>query len=293
MIYPNRACLGIKVLCLLSLISLTVLVACKSQNLTTYWSSNPAKIDGDMDDWTGSPMVYFEDTGLQLGLRNDSDNLYVLLRFSNQSWARAIHVGGMTVWIDNSGSEKKNVGIRYYGGPSLPDSERWRPSNEGGFEESLTPEQQQRLADVQKTRREQLVWIDKKDNSEKTLPTDGTDGPAAGFSSSRDTYTYEFSLPLSRVDVTHYGIGAQPGQTIALGLEWGGTSMGNRQHAMSERPEGPPGGGEGGWGGSPPEGRRGGRGGGWGGRSGEGSRPQTTEKQELWIKTKLAISPAK
>jgi hypothetical protein len=291
MIYQKHKLFDKRALWLWALISIILLAACKSQNVTTYWASNPVKTDGEMDDWSGSPMVYFEETGLQLGLRNGSENLYLLFRFSNQSWARAIHLGGITIWLDSSGKKKKDLGIRYNGGPAFPDSQRMRPSNEGGFEETLTPEQQQRLSDLQRGRREELVWIDKKDNNEKALPPDGTDGPAAGFSSARDTYTYEFSIPLSRLDASPYGIGAKPGQTIALGFEWGGaTSTGNRQHNMRERPEGPPGGGEGSWGGGPPGGGRGGREGGWGGRSGQGSRPQTTEKQEVWIKTKLAVS---
>lgn len=97
-------------------------------------------------------------------------------------------------------------------------------------------------------------------------------------------------MPLKKGDVSQYGIGAQPGQAIFLGLEWGGVSRGDRQRTMPERGGGRGGGGRGGgMGGGPPGGGRGGAGGDWVDRPGGGSRPQAAEKQELWVKTKLAL----
>ena len=96
-----------------------------------------------MTEWPSGSTVYFEDSGVQLGLRNDSQNLYILFRFGNQAWARAIRMGGLTLWLDNSGKKKKDIGIRYNGGPSFPDSGMQKPgmAGKGGFLDSLSPEQ--------------------------------------------------------------------------------------------------------------------------------------------------------
>ena len=110
------------------------------------------------------------------------------------------------------------------------------------------------------------------------------------FASPQGTYTYEFSIPLKKVDVFDFGFGAEPGQIICLGLEWGGMGEMDREK-MKEMGGGPPGGMSGG----PPGGMGGGPPGGMGGgRDGEpGDRPgmQKSEEQELWVKTQLA-SPA-
>ena len=85
--------------------------------------------------------------------------------------------------------------------------------------------------------------------------------------------------------VFDYGIGAQPGQTISFGLEWGKISKEDRQRLMQERG----GGGRRGMGGG-----RGGRGGGRGGQRGSigGSYKEPPDEWEVWMKTQLASPPA-
>ena len=255
---------GAKSLLLLTFVGLILSTSCKTQKVQSHWSAEPVKVDGEMTEWPSGSTVYFEDSGVQLGLCNDSQNLYILFRFSNQAWARSIRMGGLTLWLDNSGKKKKDFGIRYTGGPSLSDLQKMRPSNEGGFQETLTPEQQQRLAEMEKATVDQITVIDKESNQELTLRADGSGGgPTVSFASPQGTYTYEFSIPLQKSDVSHYGIGAQSGQAICLGLEWGGTREGDRQRMMHEG-SGGMGGGPPGGGGMPPGGR-GGMGGGRGG----------------------------
>jgi hypothetical protein len=288
MSYKNFTALSAKAFLLLTLAGLILLAGCGTQEVKTYWSTEAVKIDGEMTEWPSGSTVYFEESGVQLGLRNDNQNLYILFRFNNQAWAQSIRMGGVTMWLDNSGKKKKDLGIRYTGGPSLSELQKMRPSSEGGFRESLTPEQEQRLAEMEKATADQITLVDKKSNQEITMRADGSGGPAACFASPQGTYTYEFSIPLKKGDVFDYGIGAEPGQLICLGLEWGGMGKEDRQKMMKGTGDGPPGG----MGGGPPGGMGGGPPGGMGGRPKGGPGMQQTEEQELWVKTQLASSPA-
>jgi hypothetical protein len=296
MLYKPFRTFGAIALLLLILSGIVLLLSCKSTEVQSQWSAEPVKVDGEMTDWPSGSTVYFEDSGVQLGLRNDSQNLYILFRFGNQAWARAIRRGGLTLWLDNSGKKKKDIGIRYNGGPSPSDSgmQRSGMADKGGFLDSLTPEQKERLLQWQKKdMADQLKVIFKKSGQEIFIPTDGSSGPAVSFGSPQGTYTYEFSIPLEKSDLSHYGIGAQPGQVISLGLEWGGMSESNRERMREERGGGM-GGGPPGGGGMPPGGEGGMPSGGGrprGGRGGPGM--QTSEKQEIWVKTLLASLPAK
>jgi hypothetical protein len=281
MLYKHFRMFSAIALLLLTLGGTILLLSCKNTEVQSQWSAEPVKVDGEMTEWPSGSTVYFEDSGVQLGLRNDSENLYVLFRFGNQAWARAIRRGGLTLWLDNSGKKKKDFGIRYAGGPSPSEMQKGEMSNRGGFLDSLTPEQQQRLIDMQTDAAHQVIVINKKSDQEITISADGSSGPEVSFGSPQDTYTYEFSIPLQKSDVSHYGIGAQPGQAISLGLEWGGMSESNRERMREERGGGMGGGGEGGRG----------RGGMGGGRGGPGMQPP--EKQEIWVKTQLASPPAK
>ena len=285
MVYKNLTTLSAKALLFLTLAGSILLAGCKTQEVQTDWSAAPVQVDGEMTGWDGMTVTYFEDIGVQLGLCNDNQNLYILFRFSNQSWARAIRMDGVTLWLDNSGKKKKDFGIRYTGGPSLSELQKLATSSEGGFWESLTPEQQQRLTDMQTATADQITIIDKKSDQKITLPANGSRGPAVSFASPQGIYTYEFSIPLEKSDIFSYAIDAEPGQIICLGLEWGGISMGDRQRIRGEGG----GGDRGGMGGGKGGGRR--DGGGRGGSRG-GSRMQPPEKQEFWVKTLLASPPA-
>jgi hypothetical protein len=288
--YKNLIIIPTKILLLLAFAGLILMGGCKNTEVHSQWSAEPVKVDGEMTEWPSGSTVYFEDSGVQLGLRNDSQNLYILFRFSNQAWARAIRRGGLTLWLDNSGKKKKDFGIRYAGGPSPSEMQEGQMPNRGGFLDSLTPEQQQRFIDMQTAAAHQIIVINKKSDQEITISADGSSGPVVSFGSPQGTYTYEFSIPLQKSDLSHYGIGAQPGQAISLGLEWGGMSESNRERMREESG----GGGRGGIGGGQHGGGRGGgMGGGRGGGPRGGSGMQPPAKQEIWVKTQLASPPAK
>lgn len=154
--------LNLKALLLLTLSSIFFLASCKSEKAEIYWSAEPVQIDGQMTEWAGKPTNYLGKSGVQLSLRNDSENLYVLFRFSNQEWARLIRMGGVTLWLDNSGKKKKDFGLRYTGGPSPSEMQKTGMTGEGGFLDSLTSEQKARLMKKLETMAEQLKVVYKK-----------------------------------------------------------------------------------------------------------------------------------
>ena len=143
--------IGAKTVFVVLLTGLSLLAGCKSQEVQTNWAAEPVKVDGEMAEWTGGSTVYFEDIGVQLGLQNDSQNLYLLFRFSNQAWAHAVRMGGVTLWLDNSGKKKKDFGIRYTGGPILSGLQGTGAPSNGGFREAMTEEQQGRLRAAEQT----------------------------------------------------------------------------------------------------------------------------------------------
>jgi hypothetical protein len=238
-----------KALLVLTLFCIVFLASCGKEKVQTYWSAEPVQIDGQMTEWTGKPTNYLEKSSVQLGLRNNSENLYVLFRFSNQEWARLIRMGGVTLWLDNSGKEKKDFGIRYNGGSSPFDMQKPGMEGEGGFLDNLTPEQKERLRLKQESMAEQLTVIYKKSNQEIPIPASGSSGPAVSFDSLQGVYTYEFKIPLQKSKTFDYAINAQPGQEICLGLEWGELNLGDRENMKKQMGGGgmmPPGGGMGG-----------------------------------------------
>jgi len=279
--YNHHTAISATALTLLTLAGLILATGCNIQEVPSYWSTEPVQVDGKSTDWSNKPMTYFQDEGVALGLSNDAENLYVLFRFQDPEWARVIRMTGLTLWLDVNGKKGKNFMIRYKGGPSLA---RMRAAGEGGDLDQIPPELNERLMRQEGSSEDRFTCFAKDRIIEKSIPTGGSQGPAAGYDTSLGFYSYEFSVPLQESGVRYYGIGAQPGQTISIGAVWGDLSSlrskGGREGGM--------GGGRGGMGGGPPD--RGGMGGGPGGKGGDRMRPP--EKQEVWVKTQLALYPA-
>lgn len=261
---------------ILLLSSAILFSGCKGQEeVETHWTVKPIEVDGDMVDWAGIETAYFEDNNTQLGLCNDTDRLYILFRFSNQTYAQLIRMGGLTLWLDSTAEKKKAFGLQYTGGPPLSELQDPAMAGGGGFMDRLTPEQQERLRQGE-VRGDQITVINNELETVETLAIDGSRGPAVAYADLKGVYTYEFSIPLQKTDLHIYGIDIQPGGTLSLGLEWGLSEEQLKQMrgAMDGRPPG------GGMGGGRPGGGRGG-----GGMRG---RPEMPEKQEIWVKTVLA-----
>lgn len=246
--YNRHTLTGITGLALLTFAGMILVTGCKTQEVPNHWSTLPIQVDGKMTEWTGIPTTYFKDQGAVLGLCNDSENLYIHFRFTNPTWAQAIRMTGLTLWIDANGKKDKDMGIRFHGGPSLTELMAARG---GGRLDNLPQEQKQRLLEREAQTADKFIFFDNSYYVEASIPIDGSKGPAAGYDTSMGFYSYEFSVPLKESAVQFYGLGVQPGQTICLGAEWGDMRVGR------------------------------------GGRSGSGK--ELPEKQEVWVKTQLAI----
>jgi hypothetical protein len=265
------------VICLFLLSPLSNVAA--DDKIATAWAPAAITVDGSPADWPEGLITFFPDDEYAIGTANDSSRLYILFRFRNQSWIRAIRMTGLTIWLDARGKKKEDLGLKYNGGPEPP------RRNEGS-EDRMPPEM--------KEKRELLMrpafhFIEKERLVDTEIPTDGSLGPAVAFDTLYGMYTYEFSIPFKKSVAGNYGIDLVPGQKYSIGLTWGDTE--EMRDAMREKMRGdgpsdgmgggPPGGmGGGGMGGGPPGGMRGGRG-------------MDIEKQKFWLKSNLAVNPPK
>lgn len=285
--------------------SIVTFTGCKTLDVPTSWAENAIPVDGKLSGWENIPSTYFEKQEAALGLSNDNENLYIIFRFRDSKWLPPIKMTGLTFYINDEGKKNKDIYFRYNGGPSMPEGkgpEGKGGPGRGGRTGGQMPEMtQSRQGQVAEPTPERFVYMNKKTRGfEKSLPLNGSGGPAVAYDTTMGFYAYEFSIPLAEAGEDIIGLGLKPGQVIAIGAEWGD---------MGEAAEGVKGGGgPGGGGGMPGGGMPGGGGGMPGGGPGGGGMPPSgggmpgggpggggmqaqdmPEKQEVWIKTKLAI----
>lgn len=258
-------------LLLVALALVVVLTGCKgSVSLTSSWRSVEITVDGVDSEWSGS-LFYFEDENVVIGLQNDADNLYLVLKGMDRKRQMQVMRAGFTVWLDATGKNKKTLGIRYpigmqaYGIPAV----RSEPGTE------FDQEQRRKLAEMMGEI--EILGPEKSDRNRvwKSNPY----GIEAELGDTLGAMIYELKIPLKPTDESPYAIFANAGDVISLGLETGEMSRGDRG---GHPPMG--GGMRGGGGGRGGMGGGGKRGGPRGGRMGEGM-PQSIK---LWAKVTLA-----
>jgi hypothetical protein len=183
---------------------------------------SPVKIDGKSDDWP--PAGSFVDTkaGSELRFQNDGRNLYVLLVVKKLEALKSAETTGMTIFHGPSRGKKPGSGVLFLAKDvTAEDIIRWRES-QGAL---LTDGEK---AEIRKSARQPLFLafaVGAKGSMYGPLVRRqiDTDPPDFVVSGGAGEATYEFRIPLASPESVPGGIGAEPGQTVRISFDWGGT----------------------------------------------------------------------
>ncbi len=252
------------------------------------WTSRPGVAGGHDREWQMDNALRDEKSQVVLGVRNDSDFLYLRLTTASRATQRLLRRAGLTVWLDATGKKAETYGIRFplakeSDGPAAPPGGDWQPPDQ-------TP-----TADQGGEEGQEAEIVTTPDSAGERLPVAelAKQGFAMQLSLRQGVLIYELRVPLASQD-------GQPGlrlqgeqrQALLIGLVSG--SDASPHHPTADRDEGmpagrggppdmggPPMGGSGM--GGPPDGGPG------GGRPPGGE--ERTQSLELWTRVVLAQGP--
>lgn len=193
------------------------------------WAAAPVKVDGLDQDWEGVALRTDPDSKAEYAVRNDGRNLYVLFVFKSPQAASSIEATGLKIFYAAAGKKGKDRGVHFLKKSLSAD----------GLIESLE-KQGETLTEARKAelrqKREYLVFEAEVINTKKVpAPADPaveTEPPAFGTKSRAGQVVYEFRVPLTRTNQPG-GVGAEPGQTIRLGFDWGGLTAEMKRAMMA------------------------------------------------------------
>jgi hypothetical protein len=227
-------------------------LADEKPEVASRWRSAEIKIDGSDAEWTDA-ITYLEKEKLGFGLKNDSSDLHICLKFDPTIQRQAM-MFGFTIWFDPAAKNRKTFGVRFPIGMMNFESDfAPEPMDEGG-------ERQTQFAAML---REVEVLGPEKDDRNRFLAGSSFGIQAATFDSPAGLVC-ELKIPLQTAPGRPYAIAAALGQTLSLGFEMGEFDRGKMRERMGRegggRPGGgfPPGGGMSRGGGRPPGGFPGG-----------------------------------
>jgi hypothetical protein len=269
----------------------------KPPALQSLWASAPV-VDGRAAEWTA--LAPFESAHLAVGVSNDDRHVSVIVTSGDQARRRQLIGAGLIVWFDTGGGKKRGFGVRFpgefRGGRELGGS---RPGQGGPPDQSGPPraagDGESAQAGPPEPRLPPITWFElmgPRDEDRRRLEKSAVTSIEVARDLHEGLLAFEMRIPLAKDPTTGFGIGAEAGRVLGLGLET----------PELERPEGPaPGRGRGGRGGM---GGIGGGGGGMGGGMGRGGmggggmggrpegpggdRPERAKPIKLWTTVKLA-----
>jgi hypothetical protein len=269
---------------------------CGGAEVPSRWLDREIAVDGDGAEWQGAT-TYFKDQNLTVGVLNDDQFLYMALFVGNVRDEAQVLLRGCTVWFDPSGGKEEVLGIHYPAGLTIgdrPQTQRQEGGRGAGGMGMGPPG-----ADSLKS-----IFAGQSKTLEIFGPEPGAfhaqglsdNGIEVAIQVHETSLVYEIKIPLRRGEGHPYGIGAELGKKIGVGVETPEITQPKREQGMGRRPGG--GGGFGGTpGGAPPSGGMpgggpppGGMGGGRGGPG--GGRPEPPTPLEVWATVKLATSPS-
>jgi hypothetical protein len=182
--------------------------------LTSAWRAEAAVVDGKPDEWTA--LTPFESAHLALGVSNDAQSLQLAITSSDQARRRQLIATGVIVWLDPSGGKKRAVGVRF---PGELGGERGRPEPGGRrrFDKPRTSETPPEPPPLTP-----LTWFElmgPRDDDRRRLERSAVTSIQIARDQREGVLVFELQLPLAKDAATGYGIGAEPGRVLGLGLE--------------------------------------------------------------------------
>jgi hypothetical protein len=83
----------------------------QAQQIHSLWLNNHVSIDGDPSEWP-QPFRYYDGaTKLQFAIANDTSDLYICLKVTDEQAQAKIFRSGLNIWIDPKGKKKESEGI--------------------------------------------------------------------------------------------------------------------------------------------------------------------------------------
>jgi len=203
-----------------AVVAISVFVFAKDAVVESMWASGPMTIDGVAQEWDASTPIVDEGSKVEYALRNDGRNLYIIMVFRTPpATVRAkifpkstLDYTGMRIFFATGAKKSKDNGILFqkkvYTAAALIANMEKRG-------QVLTAEQKAEIGkkETHIVFTEELIKPKKAEAAAD--PAAETEPPVFRAIEKGPLAVCEFRIPLSRV-------GAEPGQTVKLGFEWGG-----------------------------------------------------------------------
>ena len=185
---------------------------CGEKTFTSEWSDRGIIVDGIYSDWTG-PMSYLDKQSMFVGVRNDGEYLYMLVKTVDLRAQIKVLRLGLTLWFGPDRKGGGRLGIRYpigiedHGIPQFGAEPLREP----------TAEQREKLAE---SLGEMEILGPGQEKWTSVARTDSS-GIQVAVRDTSECIVYELRVPLKGKDGSSWAVNAAPGARIIVEAETG------------------------------------------------------------------------
>ena len=197
----------------------------KTAQVESRWQKSPLKIDGEIGDWLAPAFQIEKNVQVHYAFGNDSENLYLIFIFKSQKYLSSLSQTGFTVWFNDQGKKKKNLGLHFE-----------KKSLSAAALVAVMEKKSGPMAEDKK--KEILAKPAYIVNQFKAVNGDNEDQTDLVFKqppfpeftslSGSGQLAFEFRIPTGAGN----GLNLGPGKSVTVGFEWGGFTKEMRQALM-------------------------------------------------------------
>jgi hypothetical protein len=216
----KKTCFTVGLIQISALLILIPALLSAAEIVQSKWAAPPPNIDGQIEEWQGDTMSIQKNVKVEYALRNDGSNLYVLFIFKDPKYLSSIEMTGMTMYASTSGKKDKDYAVKFTRKTVSGEQLVAYMEKQG---QPLAEERKQELIDKPQFVVFEATAINKKgEEIFPAGPVPDVDLPGFRYGKLDDQIVYELRVPLCSRDLHPTGIGAEPGNDVKLGFEWGG-----------------------------------------------------------------------
>jgi hypothetical protein len=221
----------------------------KDDPVDSQWAAAPASIDGMNTEWGNIPMNQYKKTKVEYAFMNGQDNLFILFIFKDPKYLSSINWTGLTVWLNDEGKKKKDLGIRFVRKEITADDYIAILEKQAG--QQMPEERKNQIRQNKNYVLFDQELINKKaENYDEDAEKPKFQDAAFRLGQTEKGIIFEFSISYLKLAELGVGFGAEPGDMIRVGFEWGGATKEMKEAIASRmaaqntraRPEGATGG---------------------------------------------------
>jgi hypothetical protein len=210
--------------------AVSVLAFAKDTVVASIWAPVPLTIDGVAQEWDDAAPLFDKASGAQYALKNDGQDLYVIMVLRDAIARSTIDYTGMKIYVSSDPKKSKDTGVLFLQKRLTPDQLIASLEKKG---EVLTEEKKVEI----RKQKSYAVFLE-----EAIVPNRGAAASGAGPDQEPALFrsiqkgqlaVYEFKIPLSRIGQS--GSPVQPGSAIKVGFEWGGMTKEIMKNVMADR----------------------------------------------------------